>query len=232
MQNFGGVSLGTTMLQQRGSVGGARSVFVKMKGKHELVFPPIGGCIQNPFKGQAKLFAGDLIEYRTESNGKSPKLYILKTFLVKGAVEDGATTIVLAGDGYKHIPFAGDILMVAPADVTATGTAVTVTAVKKVGETFEVTLSATLGAVKDGDILVEAEAAGADKKMLVTNPNTAAPADYDMFYTPATGDEDYDGARYFMTPVLHEVAFIDKMSPLPECIKKLNKSRVNGWFEI
>ena len=232
MKEFGGVSLGTTMLQKRGSFGGARSVFVKMKGKHELVFPPIGGCIQNPFKGQAKLFAGDLIEYRTEANGKSPKLYILKTFLVKGAVEDGATTIVIAGDGYKHIPFAGDILMVAPDDVSKTGTAVTVTAVKKVNETYELTLSATLGAIEDGAVLVEAEAAGEDQKMVVTNPNTCAPADYDMFYAPATGDEDFDGARYFIEPVLHEVAFIEKMRPLPECIKKLNKSRINGWFEL
>ena len=44
--------------------------------------------------------------------------------------------------------------------------------------------------------------------------------------------EDFDGARYFIEPVLHEVAFIEKMSPLPECIKKLNKSRINGWFEL
>ena len=61
--NMTGVFLGRTLVQQHGEIGGARSVFVKLQGnKNELVFPTFGGQIKNPFKGQAKLYAGDLCE--------------------------------------------------------------------------------------------------------------------------------------------------------------------------
>ena len=84
--NMTGVFLGRTLVQQHGEIGGARSVFVKLQGnKNELVFPTFGGQIKNPFKGQAKLYAGDLCEYRTDENGVKPQIFILKTFEVKSA---------------------------------------------------------------------------------------------------------------------------------------------------
>ena len=53
-----------------------------------------------------------------------------------------------------------------------------------------------------------------------------------MFDAPATGDEDYDGARYFYTPALGGLMYESKMSPVPEFAKKFNKCDVNGWFKI
>ena len=68
---------------------------------------------------------------------------------------------------------------------------------------------------------------------MVTNPNAMCPADYDFLYEPVTGDNDFDGARYFMTPVLHGIAYIDRMSPLPKSVLAArNKSLVTGWFEL
>ena len=76
-----GVFRGTQLIQKRGTIGGFKNVFVALQGfKNELIFPTFGAAIANPFRGAAKLFAGDLAEYRTDSNGKNPKYYILKTF--------------------------------------------------------------------------------------------------------------------------------------------------------
>ena len=68
--------------------------------------------------------------------------------------------------------------------------------------------------------------------MLVQNPNAVLPCDYDFKYAPAENDEDFDGARYYLTPTLHALMYEILMSPTPEVVKKLNKSNVDGWFEI
>lgn len=234
-----GVFLGKTLLQRRGEIGGARYVFVKLQGnKNELVFPTFGCKIMNPFKGAAKMYAGDLIEYRYNDADKGATGYILKTYVVNKATSASADTVIfLTRDGYKHIPFVGDVLMKAPATIDGTGTAVTVTKVEPTVEAskdvWKVTLSDTLADLVVGDILVEAAEAGSDQKPMVTNPNAMCPADYDFLYEPATGDEDFDGARYFMTPVLHGIAYIDRMSPLPKSVLAArNKSLVTGWFEL
>ena len=74
---FGGRSL----VQQSGSKGGARHVFVKIDDiKDDLVFPTGGGQVMNPFPGAAKIYAGDLMEFRTDDNGLKGKVYILKTY--------------------------------------------------------------------------------------------------------------------------------------------------------
>lgn len=234
-----GVFLGKTLLQRRGEIGGARYVFVKLQGnKNELVFPTFGCKIMNPFKGTAKMYAGDLIEYRYNDGEKGATGYILKTYVVNKATSTSTDTVIyLTRDGYKHIPFVGDVLMKAPATIDGTGTAVTVTKVEPTVEAskdvWEVTLSATLADLKENDILVEAVEAGSGKKPMVTNPNSMCPADYDFLYEPATGDVDFDGARYFMTPVLHGIAYIDRMSPMPKSVLDArNKSLVTGWFEL
>lgn len=226
--NFGGVFTGTTLLQEHGAIGGARSVFVKLFGtKDELVYPTHGGYLKNAFKQGGKIFAGDLFEYRTDDKGENPVLFLLKTFEVVSA---SGSTVKVVRDGYHHVPSVGDVLMVAPSTLDGTGTAVTVNAVVANGEVYDLTLSGALSA-SEGDVLVEAEAEGTSK-MLVQNPNTFAPNDYDVLHAPAADENSFDGARYFLTPVLHAVAYKCKMSVLPACVETLNKSRVNGWFEL
>lgn len=234
-----GVFLGKTLLQRRGEIGGARYVFVKLQGnKNELVFPTFGCKIMNPFKGTAKMYAGDLIEYRYNDDDKGATGYILKTYVVaKSTTSADGAEIYIVRDGYKHIPFVGDIIMKAPATLDGTGTAVTVIKVEATVDTkkdvWKLTLSSALATLNEGDVLVEAAEAGQSKTPMVTNPNAMCPADYDFLYEPPTGDSDFDGARYFMTPVLHGIAYINRMSPMPKTVLAArNKSLVTGWFEL
>ena len=226
-----GAFRGRKLIQRRGSVGGARAVFVKLQGiKNELVYPTFGGQIMNPFKGAAKMFAGDLCEYRTNDKGEKPEIYLLKTYLVKSV---SGTTVNIVKDEYKHKPFVGDKLGVAPAKVGGAITkAVTVTAVAtaKVGniDVWALTVSEALTAT-DGDVLVEADS---DNNMLVKEINGVIDADIDMLDAPSTGDADFDGARYMYTPALGGIMYTHKMSPLPACVKAKNISKVNGWFQV
>ena len=80
-----------------------------------------------------------------------------------------------------------------------------------------------------GDVLVEADA---DGNMLVKNINAVAPTDLDMFDVPATDDDDFDNARYSYTPALGGIMYVSKMSPMPDCVLKLNTCSVNGWFKV
>lgn len=225
-----GAFRGRKLIQRRGEVGGAKSVFVKLQGiKNELVYPTFGGRIMNPFKGTAKLFAGDLCEYRTNDKGVKPEIYILKTYLVESV---SGTTVNIVKDGYKHIPFVGDKIGVAPDEIGGEMTAVTVNAVKsaKVGdvEVWALTVSATIEATK-GAVLVEADA---DNNMLVKAINGVVDADCDMLDAPATDDEDFDGARYMYTPALGGIMYTHKMSPMPKCVLDLNIAKINGWFQV
>lgn len=221
-----GVLFGRTLIQQRGELGGARAVFVKLQGvKNELVFPTFGGQLKNPFKGVAKIYAGDLFEFRTDEKGVNPELYILKTYKVKSV---SGSTVTLYKDGFKHIPFVGDKLGVAPDEIGGEMTAATVTAVKSEANTWVLTVSGTIAA-SDGDILVEADGSG---NMLVKDINAVAPCDYDFVYNPAADADDYEGARYHIAPALGGLMYIHKMSPLPECVLALNKCNINGWFKV
>jgi hypothetical protein len=225
-----GAFRGRKLIQRRGEVGGAKSVFVKLQGiKNELVYPTFGGRIMNPFKGAAKLFAGDLCEYRTNDKGVKPEVYILKTYLVESV---SGTTVNIVKDGYKHIPFVGDKIGVAPDEIGGEMTAVTVNAVKsaKVGDVdvWALTVSDTLTATK-GAVLVEADA---DGKMVVKAINGVIDADCDMLDSPATNDEDFDGARYMYTPALGGIMYTHKMSPMPKCVLDLNIAKINGWFQV
>ena len=228
---YAGYFRGRKTIQRSATIGGARSVFVKLQGnKNELVYPTFGGYIMNPPKGAPfKFFAGDLVEYRTDENGVNPEIYILKTYKVVSA---SGTTVNILNDGYKHVPFVGDKIGVAPEEIGGEMTAVTVTAVKNavVGgdKVWAVTTNTALTA-EAGDVLVEADDVG---KMLIKEINAVCPTDLDMFDAAATGDEDFDGARYSYTPALGGIMYTNKMSPLPECVKKLNKSIINGWYQV
>lgn len=235
---------GRVLVQKSGSIGGYKSVFVKLKELHnELVYPTFGGIIMNPFKGRAKFFAGDLLEFRTNDKGVRPEVYILKTFKVVSA---SGTTVNVLRDGYLHKPFVGDVLMKAPNVIGGTGTAATVTAVTPTTVTvsnvtydvYALTTSTALTLAKD-DILVEAEEAGSNKNMLVKNINAVADCDADMMFDEVadtskigTDDEDYVDARYLYTPALGGLMYTHKMSPMPQCVLNLNRSNVNGWFKV
>lgn len=228
-ENYVGAFRGRKTIQRRGTIGGARSVFVKLQGnKNELVYPTFGGYIKNPFKGAAKMFAGDLIEYRTDGNGENPVIYILKTYLVESV---SGTTVNIVKDAYKHTPFVGDRIGVAPDKIGGEMTSVVINSIKvsKVGDVdvWACTCSAAL-TTKKGDVLVEADATN----MLVENINAVAPTDLDMLDAPATGDEDFDGARYSYTPALGGIMYINRMSPMPKCVLDLNKSNINGWYQV
>ena len=225
-----GAFRGRKTIQSKGEIGGARSVFVKLQGnKNELVYPTFGGFIKNPFKGAAKLFAGDLMWYKTDDKGAKPEIYILKTYLVE-SVEGNVVNIVR--DGFKHKPFVGDMIGVAPEEIGGSMATSQISSVvaTKVGEqdVWACTMLRALEASK-GDILVEA---CEDGYMLVKDINAVADADMDMLDAPAEGNEDFEGARYSYTPALGGIMYIYKMSPIPACVLKLNQARVNGWFQI
>lgn len=234
---------GRALVQARGSIGGHRYVFVKlqMSGKDTLVFPTGGGVVKNPFKGYSRAFAGTLAEYTPSTTGSGGEVRILKSYAVAKATSEATDTVIyLKRDGYSLIPFVGDILMVAPTTLTGKGTAVTVTAVKAetdttAGDVWKVTLSATLGALTTSSVLVEAKEAGASKEPMVTNPNSYLPCDFDFVFDPAASDNDFDGARYLITPALalgDVFLYEDRMQPLSAALKALNKSKVKGWFNI
>ena len=230
-EQYVGVFRGRKTIQRSATIGGARSVFVKLQGnKNELVYPTFGGYIKNAPKGAPfKFFAGDLVEYRTDADGVNPELYILKTYKVVSA---SGTTVNILNDGYKHVPCIGDKIGVAPEKIGGEMTAVTVSAVKDAvvnGKKVWAVTTGTALTTKADDILVEADA---ENNMLVKNINAVCPTDLDIFDAAATGDEDFDGARYSYTPALGGIMYINKMSPIPACVLELNKSNVNGWFQV
>lgn len=232
MSEFIGTFRGTVLSQGKGTIGGARSVFAKFKGiKNELVYPFNGGMIMNAPKGEGfKFFAGDLMEFRTNEKYANPEVYLLKTYLVESV---SGTTVNIVKDGYKHVPFVGDKIGVAPEEIGGEMTSATITAVKtaKVGEVevWACTMSSALTA-KKGDVLVEA---GTDGKMLVKAINAFADCDGDMPYVGADSADDFEKAKYFYTPAVGGVyIYIHKMSPLPECVLAVNKSQFNGLYKL
>lgn len=234
---YNGVFFGRSLFQAKGDTGGAKHVFVKLQGeKNNIVYPTFGGRVMNPFKGAAKFFAGDLAEFRTDENGLNPSYYLLKVYKVKS---QSGTTVNLYRDRYTHIPFAGDILMKAPATIGGTGTAGAVTAVAKgndgATDTWVLTVDSNLTGLNDGDILVEGTEVGASANMLVQNINSVAGCDYDFLYSPAadpTDDDEFGDVRYNVALQLGGLMWKSKMSPIPACVEVFNQANVNGWFEV
>ncbi len=226
-----GVFRGRKLVQTSGNIGGQKSVFVKIKGiKNELVYPTFGGKVMNAPKGQGfKVFAGDLVWFKTDANGVKPEVYFLKTYLVESV---SGSVVNIVRDGYKHKPFVGDKLGVAPEEIGGAMTAATINKIveTKVGnvDVWACTMSSAVTASK-GDVLVEADE---DGNMLVKTINAVMDCDADMLDAASVGADDFEGARYYYTPALGGIMYTHKMSPVPECVKKLNQSKINGWFQI
>lgn len=234
---------GRTLIQAHGKIGGHRAVFVNIvgNGKNAFTYPPFGGVLKNPFKGHAKMYAGDLMEYTPTNATNGGTVKLLKYYELAKAVAAADTEIVIVGDGYHHIPFIGDIIMIAQKDFKTKATGVTVLNVEKTTEAgkpaWKLTISAAFGVTaKVGDILVEAAAAGETLPM-VTNPNCYVDRDNDFFYEPNLNRDDADpeGAEYSYTPALaNEDTVLDllKCNTLPPAVLALNKSLIPGWFHL
>mgnify|MGYP004443964949 CR=1 FL=1 len=238
---------GKAYIQKQAKIGGAKDVFVKLGGvKNDAVFPTFGGTIMNPFKGTAKLFAGDLAEFRADDKGVKPQYWILKTYEVVSA---SGTTINIKRDGFKHIPFVGDVIMVAPAKIGGVGIASTVTAVAATTVTvssatydvWQLTMAdSKLGTPALGKVLVEAvvnpDSTGSSDthKMAVQRINSVCQCDYDFRFAevgdPTASDYDFEKASYDVTLPMGGIMYIHKMSPMPQCVLDLNEVNVNGWF--
>ena len=239
----GGVNLGRTLVQAKGAIGGMRHVFVKLQGGADngLVFPTVGGIITNPFPGPAKAFAGDLAEYdpgietAEDATVQGATVKLLKTYELN-ADADGATTVEITRTGFSHIPFVGDIIMIAPDEIDGTGTASTITAVDTTtnddgDKIWSVTVDTAITG-SEGDVLVECDS---DGNPIVTNPNVILPCDYDFLFNPSASISDLDGARYLIAPILASEdvkMYTAKMQALPASVKALNKSKVTGWFNL
>lgn len=228
-----GILLGRSIVSVGKTHGGARFVFVPLDQiANGTVFVPFGGKLQNPFPGAAKAFAGDLFDYRTDDKAENPKLYLLKTYEVVAA---SGTSVSIARDGFRHIPFVGDKLGVAPAEIGGAMTAGNVIAVTKTTvdgqKVWTLTFDADIHASK-GNVLVEADG---ENNMLVKHINTLTPNDLDFVWSNAADpddEEEFEDARYIIPVVLGGIMYTHRMSVLPECVKKLNPSKVNGWFVV
>ena len=243
MMAQGAVMNGNVMVQAEGEIGGQRYVFAGLEAlvKNAFVRPPIGGVLANPFKGPAKIYAGDLIEHDLGiANGKGATVKILKAYSVaKATTADTDTDIYIKRNGYVHIPFVGDTLMIAQKDFATKAKAVTVTAVAvdtvtEEGDAWKVTLSAALGGLKVDDVLVEAEKAGASVLPMVTNPNCFAPNDYDFPIHDIGGDK-FHSPRTFVNFCMlnHDVVmWKDKMGPLAPAVIAMNKSTYPEFWHI
>lgn len=239
----GAINNGAVLLQSEGSIGGQRHVFVGLEGAVKEAFrhPPIGGLITNPFKGPAKIYAGDLIEHDLGlANGKGATVKILKSYKVGVATSTSTdTAIYLERNGFVHIPFVGDVLMVAGATFATKGKGVTVVAVeetvKEEKDVWKVTLSATLGNLTAGTVLVEAAEAGDSVLPMVTNPNCFAPSDYDFPFYALAGSDSYHTPRLLNTFCMlggDVVMWKDKMSPVPPAVLAMNKSLYAEFWHI
>lgn len=237
----GAVFNGTVLLQASAEIGGQKHVYFNLKGavKEAFRFPPIGGVITNPFPGPAKIYAGDLVEHSLGfSDGTGSTIKILKSYAVAKATSAATDTdIYIVRDGFHHIPFVGDKLMVGQKDFKTKGTGVTVTAVEatsddSAGDVWKLTLSAALGALTTSTVLVEAAAVGSTLPV-VTNPNCFAPHDYDMPFYALDGSDEFEKPRLMFTPCLlgPDAIFIkDKMSPIPPAVEAMNISRYPELF--
>ena len=238
MGTRGMVSHGATIIQTEGSVGGTRYVFAGLEAliKNAFVHPPIGGKLVNGFRGPAKIYAGDLIEhdlgFTAGNDGPGATIKILKTYEVAKADAAGSSTeIYIKRNGFVHIPFIGDTIMIGQKDFKTKAKGVTVTNVvaeytETEGDVWALTVSEALGALKAGDVLVEAEKAGASVLPMVTNPNCFAPCDNDFPYYNAGGDKYHQPRINVNFCMLNPdcVMWLDRMGPVPPAVKAMNKS--------
>lgn len=207
-------------------VRGGKWVWVKDSNGESRKNVLLGGTILNPNKGFGHLWAAQLVEYIPGEG-----CYIFRSFEV--AESGSGTTIYIKGDGYSDVPEAGQLIMVAPDEVTETGQSAKVIAVEfdKDKEQFKVTVDTALGTLNEGDILVEAEGESANSaaEVLVKNPNTFCEANRELLPTEGYGVEN---ANYSISTVYDKQAWVERMQPLPKYVLAKNRSYIKGMFWI
>ena len=129
--------------------------------------------------------------------------------------------------------------MIGQKDFKTKAKGVTVSAVEATtdataGDVWKLTLSAALGALKVGDVLVEAASAGASVLPMVTNPNCFAPSDNDFPYFNAGGDKYHQPRNNNNFCMLNPdcVMWLDRMGPVPPAVKAMNKSLYPEFWHI
>ena len=222
------------VIQSKGSTGKTRHVRVDLDGINRMK-PTFGGVIQNGYEISGKAYQGDLMQY--SPNGKC---YLLKLFKVAKAVTATDTVVYVERGDFSHCPDTLSPLMKAPATLSGAGASGDIVRVNEIEiqinskaiPVYELTIVAgALGTLVAGDILVEAESAGAGKKMLVQNPNTVLDLDIIFPYPAKQSTTDYYKASYTVTPNLHDVLWMYK-TIFPECVRKISISKVPEYFEI
>lgn len=245
MGTRGMLNHGATIIQTEGKVGGTRYVFAGLEAliKNAFVHPPIGGKLINPFKGPAKIYAGDFIEhdlgFTAGSKYHGATIKILKAYGVAKNADNADTVIYIVRNGFVHIPFPGDNIMIGQEDFKTEAKGVTISAVEATtddtaGDVWKVTLSAALGTLKVGDVLVEAADVGESVLPMVTNPNCFAPSDNDFPYFDAGGDEYHKPRTNINFCMLNPdcVMWLDRMGPVPPAVKAMNKSLYPEFWHI
>lgn len=227
---------GRALVQQQGSIGGARHVFAKIDDiKNDLVFPTFGGRLTNPVPtGPFKIYAGDLFEFKTDGDGNGQTVTWLRTFRVAEKTTSKKYIPILKKFG--HRPFVGEVIGLQPESVLEVSPkAWVITRVEDLGDQWHAytTDSESPFDLEKDEVLVEL---GSDEKMLVKKVNAVAAWDYDCMYSASslTNSESSDAgdARYFITPSLRGTMIESKMSPLPKAIKHYNLSNIDGWFRV
>ena len=246
MFSNGMLNHGAVIIQTEGEVGGTRHVFAGLEAliKNAFVHPPIGGQLVNPFKGPGKIYAGDLIEhdlgFTAGNDGPGATVKILKAYEVaKTTTAATDTDIYITRNGFVHIPYVGDTIMVGQKDFATKAKGVTVTAVEATtdeaaGDVWKVTTNEALGTLAAGTVLVEAEKAGASVLPMVKNPNCFAPCDNDFPYFNAGGDKYHQPRTNINFCMLNPdcVMWLCKMGPVPPAVKAMNKSLYPEFWHI
>lgn len=169
--------------------GGGFPVWVEILGKWQA-----GGNISNLPAAGSVIPAGTPVEVNTEAH----TVKVLNFFKVHTNVGTGDTELkVVVLPGLPRLK-AGNFLMVAPATVATTGTAITIGTVTQGTEYDTITIVAnSLGALTAGDLLVEAAATGGSKLMYaIPNALTANDVYVDADTTYATVACVYSGKVY------------------------------------
>lgn len=123
-----------------------------------------GAYLKNNLKLNEVLASGSPVEY----NHKTHEAKVLKCFKVTDVTASGTDSIItLLRTARTPELYAGMNVMVAPATVTGTGKAVTITSVDESDTgAYKITVvTADIAAVAVGNYIVEAEGSGAGKKM-------------------------------------------------------------------
>lgn len=169
--------------------GGGFPVWVEILGKWQA-----GGNVTNLPAAGSVIAAGSPVEVNTEAH----TVKVLNFFKVHTAVGTSDTELkVVVLPGLPRLK-AGNFIMVPPATLTGTGTAITVGTVTQGTEYDTITIVAnSLGALAKGSLLVEAAATGASKTMYAyPNALTANDVYVDANTTYATVAGVYSGKVY------------------------------------